>query len=299
MKSAVVWSDDLLSYDFGRGHPLRSERCKMGVEELSKIDSLDFVEPRYATEDEIALVHTREYIEMVRSGKAGDLDTPVSRKLFDPARLSVGATLKAVELLKEDYRLSVNLCGGWHHAFENKARGFCIFNDVAIGAKYAQRLGFKKVFIIDWDVHHGDGTQRIFKGDKSVFTMSIHQHPATQYPYVSGYESENDETNLNVPLMPSESEQEIMKRVLPLIPQFVKPFKPDIMIVQMGVDGHRDDPMSSLDLSDRFYDSISKIVARCAKNNDFPVVLLGGGGFNFPKTAKLWRTIVENFMEEM
>ena len=299
MKFAVVWSDELLSYDFGPGHPLRSDRCKIGFEELLRIDSLEVVKPRYATEDEIALVHDKEYIKSVKEGKAGDLDTPISKEIFDPARLSVGATLRGVELLKEGYKLSVNLCGGWHHAFENKARGFCIFNDVAIGARYAQVLGFKKVFIIDWDVHHGDGTQRIFKGDRNVFTMSIHQHPATQYPYVSGYESENDETNLNVPLMPSDSEQEIMKRVLPLIPQFVKPFRPDLMIVQMGVDGHREDPMSSLDLSDRFYDSISRIVARCAKNNGFPVILLGGGGFNFPKTAQLWRMIVENFVREM
>ncbi len=299
MRAALVWSDDLLSYDFGAGHPLRSQRCKWGAEEISKIEGIEVVEPRMASEDELQLVHTPEYVEAVKSGRAGDLDTPVSPELFDPAHLSVGATLRGIELLKESYRLVVNVCGGWHHAFENRARGFCIFNDVAIGARFAQKLRFEKVFIIDWDVHHGDGTQRIFKGDRRVFTMSIHQHPSTQYPYVSGYESENDETNYNVPIPPSESEQDVLKRVLPLIPQLVRPFKPDLMIVQMGVDGHRDDPMSSLDLSDRFYDSISKIVARCAKNNDFPVVLLGGGGFNFPKTAQLWRMIVENFIKEM
>ena len=299
VKAALIWSDELLSYDFGSGHPMRSVRCKMGAEEISKIPSIDIVKPRYATEEELSLVHTPDYINRVKSGKAGSLDTPVTKYIYDPARLSVGATLKAVELFEEGYRLAVNVCGGWHHAFENEARGFCIFNDIAVGTRFAQNRGFKKVFIIDWDVHHGDGTQRIFKGDNTVFTMSIHQHPSTQYPYVSGYESENDETNLNVPILPSESEQEVMKKVLPLIPRYVKPFKPDIMFVQMGVDGHREDPMSSLDLSERFYDSISRIVARCAKNNGFPVVLLGGGGFNFPKTARLWRMIVENFIEEM
>ncbi len=299
MKAALVWNDELLSYDFGEGHPLRSERCKWGVEEISKIEGLDVIPPRYASEDEIALVHTNEYIEMVRKGLAGDLDTPVSPSLFNPARLSVGATLKGIDLLREGYSLAINVCGGWHHAFENKARGFCIFNDVAIGAKYAQKKGFPKIFIIDWDVHHGDGTQRIFKKDNSVFTMSIHQHPSTQYPYFSGYERENDPTNLNVPILPSEDEQEIMKKVLPLIPRFVEPFKPNLMIVQMGVDGYKGDPMSGIDLSERFYDAVSKTVSRCAKNNDFPVILLGGGGFNFPKTAQLWALIVENFMMEM
>ncbi len=300
MRAALVWSDELLSYDFGYGHPMRSSRCKMGVEELSKIKELEIFPPRYAEEEELLFVHTEDYVISVKEGKAGDLDTPVPPSMYDPARLSAGATLRAVELtLNEGYDIAVNLCGGWHHAFENRARGFCIFNDVALAARYAQKLGAKRVFILDWDEHHGDGTQKIFYNDDTVFTMSIHQHPSTQYPYVSGYESENTKTNFNIPIMPGEREQDILKRVLPQIPLKVRPFKPDFFIVQMGVDGHKDDPMSSIDLGDRFYEEIAKIFARCVKNHNSKVILLGGGGFNFPKTAELWRKIVETFIENM
>ena len=300
VKAALVWDDRLLRYDFGPNHPLRSERCRMGVEELEKIDGIDLIEPRYATEEELKLVHTEDYIEAVKMGRAGDIDTPIDPGIYDPARLSVGATLRAIELvMKEGYRLAVNICGGWHHAFEDRARGFCIFNDVAIGARYAQKLGARKVFVVDWDVHHGDGTQRIFLEDDSVFTLSIHQHPSTQYPYTSGYESENTKTNLNIPIRPGTSESEILKMTIPTMITRIRAFLPDILLVQMGVDGHRDDPMSGIEMSEKFYDSASKTLGRCAKNLKIPVVLLGGGGFNFPRTAQLWRMIVENFMEHM
>jgi len=299
-RAALVWSEDLLSYDFGAGHPMRSERCKRGVEEIMKIEGIEILKPRYATEEELMLFHTESYIKSVKEGHGGDLDTPFSADMYDPARLSVGATLRAVEaVVREGYRIAVNVCGGWHHAFEDKARGFCIFNDVVIGARFAQKLGAERVFIIDWDEHHGDGTQRAFYDDDSVFTLSIHQHPATQYPYISGYEDENHATNCNIPILPGRSEEDILKEIIPTLPMKIHPFKPDLLIVQMGVDGHKEDPMSSIDLGDRFYKEISKVIAGCAKDLEMPVVLLGGGGFNFPKTAELWRMIVQIFMEKM
>ncbi len=302
-KAALIWSDELTSYDLSvvqPGHPMRGERCKMGSDAVAEIEGVDILPPRYAFKEELAFFHKMDYIEAVERGEAGDVDTPIAKALFDPARLSVGATLRAVEaVLKDGYKIAVNICGGWHHAFEDRARGFCVFNDVAIGARYAQKLGAKRIFIIDWDEHHGDGTQRAFYEDDDVFTLSIHQHPATQYPYVSGYEDENHATNLNIPIIPGRSETEIIREVIPTLSLKIRPFKPDLIIVQMGVDGHKEDPMSSIDLGDRFYEEISKVVARCAKNLGVGVVLLGGGGFNFPKTAELWKMIVKTFMEKM
>ncbi|KLO24014.1 hypothetical protein X275_01035 [Marinitoga sp. 1197] len=291
----IVWNDRLLEYDFGISHPLRSIRCKNGVEKLLKSKfEFKIVEPRYALEEEIALFHTKEYINSIKNNRGGSVETPIKDKYF-PALLSVGATLTAIESISENNKISVNLCGGWHHAFENEARGFCIFNDVVIGAKHAQNLGYKKIMIIDWDVHHGDGTQRAFLKDNTVYTISIHQHPETQYPYISGYERENTTTNLNIPIFPGMTEQDIMTKVLSQIPNEIRFFKPDMLLIQMGVDGYKYDPMSSIDLSERFYKSISTILSRCAKKNNFPVILLGGGGFYFPKTAELWKLIVEIF----
>lgn len=295
----IIWGDKLLEYDFGDGHPLRSVRCKMGVEELLKSNmNYKIIEPRYASEQEITLFHTKGYIESIKNNKGGNAETPI-KNMYNPARLSVGSTLTAIDSITADERIAVNICGGWHHAFENEARGFCIFNDVVIGAKYAQKKGYNKIMIIDWDVHHGDGTQRAFLNDDSIYTISIHQDPSTQYPYLSGYTSENRVTNLNIPIMPGENEQEIMKKVLSNIPNEIRGFKPDMLIIQMGVDGYKFDPMSSIDLSERFYESISVVLGRCAKKNRFPVILLGGGGFYFPKTAELWRLIVETFEDNM
>lgn len=289
----IIWSDELMSYDFGENHPMRSIRCKKGVEELSKLEC-KIIEPRYASEEEIALFHTKDYIKSIKNNKGGNVETP-TKNIYNPARLSVGATLTAIDSISENNRISVNLCGGWHHAFEDEARGFCIFNDVVISARYAKEKGYKKIMIIDWDVHHGDGTQRAFLNDDSVYTVSIHQDPATQYPYFTGYISENTKTNLNIPIVPEETEQEIMTKVLSALPNEIRFFKPEMLIIQMGVDGYKYDPMSSIDLSERFYEAISVVLSRCAKKNRFPVVLLGGGGFNFPKTAELWRIIVETF----
>ncbi|WP_129409307.1 histone deacetylase family protein [Marinitoga lauensis] len=291
----IVWGEKLIEYDFGEGHPLRSIRCKKGVDEILKSDTdYNLINPRYATEEELLLFHTKDYIKSIKNNIGGSSETPI-KDMYNPARLSVGATLTVVESIDENNRISVNLCGGWHHAFENQARGFCIFNDVVIGAKYSQKKGYKKVMIIDWDVHHGDGTQRAFLNDDSVYTISIHQDPSTQYPYLTGYTRENTKTNLNIPISPDETEQEIMTKVLSTIPNEIRFFKPDILIIQMGVDGYKYDPMSSIDLSERFYESISVVLSRCAKKNRFPVVLLGGGGFYFPKTAELWKLIVETF----
>ena len=293
----IIWSDELMSYDFGENHPMRSIRCKKGVEELSKLEC-KIIEPRYASEEEIALFHTKDYIESIKNNNGGSIETP-TKNMYNSARLSVGATLTAIDSISENNRISVNLCGGWHHAFEDEARGFCIFNDVVIGARYAKEKGYKKIMIIDWDVHHGDGTQRAFLNDDFVYTVSIHQDPATQYPYFTGYISENTKTNLNIPIAPEETEQEIMTKVLSVIPNEIRFFKPEMLIIQMGVDGYKYDPMSSIDLSERFYKSISVVLSRCAKKNRFPVVLLGGGGFYFPKTAELWKLIVETFEENI
>ncbi len=296
MKGTLVWSNELLSYDFGEGHPMRSVRCKLGAEELMKIPSIEVVSPRKATDEEILLFHTPEYLNLVKHGAPASMDTP-TEGLYEPALWSVGATLTAVDKAMEHGGVAVNICGGWHHAERERGKGFCIFNDIGIGIEYARKqYGIDRVMVIDWDVHHGDGTWKGFKDDKDVFTISVHQHPSTQYPYTSGFEDENDERNINIPVKPGESEEEVIKKLVPLFPRIIPPFMPQLLIIQMGVDGHKDDPMSGINLTERFYHAVAPVLARCSRKRKFPVVLLGGGGFNFPKTAQLWRGIVEDFI---
>ncbi len=298
MDTALVWGEELMAYDFGPGHPMRSHRCKAGAEEIMKIPGLKVIPPRMATEEEILLFHTPEYLQRVKRGLPASADTPTAG-LFEPALWSVGATLQATDYAIQSGGAGVNVCGGWHHAERDRGKGFCIFNDIGVGVEYARhRHGIQRVMVIDWDVHAGDGTYLGFKDDPDVFTLSIHQHPKTQYPYVHGYPEENSETNLNIPILPGESEQDIIAKTIPLIPRIVPRFGPELMIIQMGVDGHREDPMSSIDMGERFYTSIASVLARCSRKQGFPVVLLGGGGFNFPKTAQLWRKIVEAFVRE-
>ena len=296
MKGTLVWSDELLQYDFGPGHPMRSMRCKMGAEEIAKIPGIEVVTPRKATDEEILLFHTPEYLELVKYSAMASLDTP-TEGLYEPALWSVGATLTAIDSAFGHGGVSVNICGGWHHAEPARGKGFCIFNDIGVGVGYARKVyGISRVMVIDWDVHHGDGTWLGFKDDHDVFTISIHQDPKTQYPYTSGFTLENDERNINIPIAPEDSEEDVIRQLVPLFPKVIPMFAPEILIIQMGVDGHMEDPMSGIQLTDRFYHAIAPVLARCSRKRRFPVVLLGGGGFNFPKTAKLWRGIVEDFV---
>lgn len=310
---ALIYSDDFKKMDFGFGHPMRGDRYRKALEEFKKLNllsNLTIEKPKPITTDIVNLFHTSDYISKVREvsntgrGSFGE-EVPGFKGIYDIALLSVSASVTAANYIVDNnpFDVAINICGGWHHAFENKGRGFCIFNDVAITANYLlERKNVKRIMIIDYDAHHGDGTQRAFYSNSKVYTISFHQNPATLYPFRSGYESEIGEGegkgfNRNFPLSSLCNDTEFISKFNE-VPKLIKDFAPEILILQMGVDGSKQCTISGMQLTKNAYDYVSKLIVDLQKKHKFKILALGGGGFVHPMLGQNWGVQIRNFIEE-
>jgi acetoin utilization deacetylase AcuC-like enzyme len=233
----------------------------------------DFVEARPATVDEVAAVHRREYVETVRSVSASarptllDVDTICTETTYEAALLAAGAAIGAVER------------GGFslarppgHHALAGRAMGFCVFNNVAVAARFAQReLGLARVAILDWDVHHGNGTQEAFWDDDSVFFASLHQWPF--YPG-SGGPGDGSSTTLNVPLAAGAGDEEVLGALEQDVAPALEAFDPDLLLVSAGFDAAAGDPIGGLRVSEEGFAALTARAGRICERLAF--VLEGG-----------------------
>ena len=234
------------------------------------------LEPRKATEDEISLNHGREYVrEVGRRCKEGESyldggDTVVCPDSFEAALLSAGAGLTAVDQVI-DGKCDNVFCAvrpPGHHAENSQAMGFCLFNNAAISARYAQtQKGLDRIMIFDWDVHHGNGTQNSFYSDPSVFYSSIHQFPF--YPGTgAGDETGTGDglgTTLNFP-MPAYSQDADYMAVLEnkLVPKIFE-FNPDLIILSAGFDAHQNDPLANMEISTACFGAMTKMILATAE----------------------------------
>lgn len=307
----LVYSDDFKKLDFGPGHPMRGDRYQKAMDEFRKINLLDKLKiekPESVKDDLITLFHTPDYVNKVREvsnsgrGTYGD-EVPAVKGIYDIILLSVSASITAANYVTDkDYNVGINICGGWHHAFENRGRGFCVFNDVAIVANYLlKRKKLNRIMIIDYDAHHGDGTQRAFYDNPEVFTISFHQDPTTLYPFRTGYENEIGEGeglgfNKNFPLPQFCTDTEFIAK-FNQVTELIQDFKPEILILQMGVDGSRECQISNMQLTDGSYDHVSKTIVNLQKEINFKIIALGGGGFVHPMLGKNWGVQINNFID--
>ena len=225
------------------GHPEGQERIR-----ALHAAYPDFAEARPATVEEVAAVHGLDHVETVRvvSGSGHptllDADTICTETTYEAALLAAGAAIQAAEL------------GGFslarppgHHALPDRAMGFCLFNNVAVAARFAQReLDLARVAILDWDVHHGNGTQEIFWGDASVFFASLHQWP--YYPG-SGGPGEGNDTTLNVPLEAGSGDEVVLAALDDLVLPALEAFGPDLLLVSAGFDAAAGDPLGGLEVT--------------------------------------------------
>jgi acetoin utilization deacetylase AcuC-like enzyme len=258
----------------GPRHPERPERFDAAFSAVQDLE-LAPIEPRVANEDEIALCHSREYIRLVErevmtgSRELSTGDTSISPGSFDAALRATGGVLNAVDAVfartVQNAFCIVRPPG--HHATPDRGMGFCLFDNIAVAARYAQRkYRAERVLIADWDVHHGNGTQDIFYSDGSVFFFSTHQHP--WYPG-TGLADETGEgkgagKTLNCPLPAGSGRAEILgafeERLLPAAEQF----KPDLVLISAGFDSRIDDPLGNFLLNDADFADLTRVMLEIA-----------------------------------
>jgi len=249
-------------------HPERPDRLR-GLQRAYP----DFVSARAATVAEIESCHDSSFVARVQAlARAGetvllDPDTVLTPTTYEAALLAAGAAMDAVEL------------GGFalvrppgHHALPDRAMGFCIFGNAAIAVRFGQReLGFARVAVLDWDVHHGNGTQAIFRGDSSVLFVSLHQWPL--YPG-SGGPGDGDETTVNVPLPAGSGDGEYLEAMERIVEPAIVSFDPDLLVVSAGFDAAADDPLADMRLTEEGFRALADRAGRLC---DRVALVLEGG----------------------
>ena len=286
MKVAYITDDIYLQHNTGAMHPESADRLKAINKAIEPLHpSLTFKSPISASERILEFVHSSEHIENIKNicayGGSIDSDTVCSSDSFDAARMASGAGIVALDGIKsgEFERAFCAVRPPGHHARPEQAMGFCLFNNIAIAARYAQSIGYEKVMIIDFDVHHGNGTQDTFYADDSVFYFSSHQ--AYTYPG-TGSESDRGQGKgegytANFLMMPESMDSELLDIYENDLPPCIDRFKPDIILVSAGYDLHESDPLAQLNITT---EGIRKMVRLILKSADVPFVFFLEGGYN-------------------
>lgn len=301
-KVGFLYDDVFLAHEMPSGHPESKDRLIAITESLKKTDlwqSLFHIKPRKAEKADVLLVHSAAYYEKV-SGFTGyfDADTYVSERSVEAALFAVGAVLESVDRCRSG-AIDSAFCAvrpPGHHAEANRAMGFCIFNNAAAGARYAQKAGYGKVFIADFDVHHGNGTQHIFEDDDTVFYFSTHQYP--HYPGTgSGLEKGRGKGTgftYNIPMHPGAGDKDYLAAYGEVLPRLVRDFSADMVIVSAGYDLHSSDPLAGIMVSSEGIRGIVRSILLAA--GDKPCIFCLEGGYNLVSLAESVRVTLEEML---
>lgn len=204
------------------------------------------VEPNPAADSDIALVHSKEYIHKLKKGELSTeeiykLELPYSKELVDASWICAGGTIMACRVALDE-KIGIHLGGGFHHAFSDHGEGFCVLNDIAIGIKVVQKEKLvKKVLVIDCDLHQGNGTTSIFKGDNTVFTFSIHQE--------NNYPIPKPKSDLDIGLADGTGDSEYLLNLKTHIPNIIDKFNPELLVYVAGSDPYQYDQLGGFNLS--------------------------------------------------
>lgn len=236
----------------------------------------DFVEPGRALDEEIALVHTLEYIDKLKHGRFSDaeltrMEVPYSAALVQAFWVAAGGTIAACRQALRG-SCAVTLCGGFHHAFPDHGEGFCLINDVAIAIRTLQRSDvMRRALTVDCDVHHGNGTAEVFRQDPSVFTLSIHQRD--NYPYTK------PPSDIDIHLEDRTRDETYLLRLGQGLASALGAFRPDLIVYLAGADPYEQDQLGGLALTMEGLRRRDRLVFETARNAGIPVAVTLAGGY--------------------
>ncbi|TSB48085.1 acetoin utilization protein AcuC [Alkalicoccobacillus porphyridii] len=306
-EAAFIYSSEEHLYHFHEKHPFNPRRLRLTMDLLQYSGALDqsmILKPRYATDQELALVHDQAFIEAVKQAGCGRLveeqarnygigtdDTPFFEGMHEAASLLVGGTLTAVDaVMNGSYSHALHLAGGLHHGFKGKASGFCIYNDSAIAIEYLKQNYQARVLYVDTDAHHGDGVQWCFYDDPDVFTLSIHETGRYLFPGTGSVTEKGAGAGygmkLNIPLEAFTEDESFLESYETTFREVVEFFRPDVIITQNGADSHYLDPLTHLHTSLKSFHAIPKLAHELAHTYcNGRWVAVGGGGYDH------WRVV--------
>ena len=305
-RTAVVTDRRYLRHFAGRGHPERPERLSAMIDmaEAMAGSEVALIAPRAAERDEIALCHDPAFIEEVERTRqfdrfAFDADTYTSRDSFDAAVLAAGGVLTAIEavLAGEVENAFALVRPPGHHALAARAMGFCLFNNVAIGAAWlARRRGLSRVAIVDWDVHHGNGTQELFYESADVMYMSIHQYPF--YPGTGAFNELGAGAGagytVNAPMPATFGDDEYLRIFDDLLMPMARRFNPEFVLVSAGFDCHYRDPLGGMRVTEAGFLAMTRrlkrLAAECCAGR---MAMILEGGYDLCALAESGRAVLE------
>lgn len=329
MKTALIWDEKYSEHDIGKQKYVLSKELEMNsglafenpyrlnlvhelLEKTQLINKMVAYKPEFAREEDLLKVHTTEMVEKVKEASKNKVNIEVgeaavsSPGAYEIALLSAGGAKKAIDVVfeEQDVKQSYALIRPpGHHATRTSPMGFCLFNNVAVAVEYAkEKFGMERVLVLDWDVHHGNGTQDIFYHDPSVLFISIHQDK--NYPLEGGEIAETGENdgkgfNINIPLIPGCGDQEYIKVIDQIITPAVNAFKPQLIIISAGQDANLYDPLSRMMVTrEGFRTMVTKVRELAAVHCADRLVIIQEGGYSLPYFPIATLGVIEGLLDE-
>jgi acetoin utilization protein AcuC len=299
-RPALIWDPELAAYDFGESHPLNPVRLTLAVGLMDAFGMLtpqNVISPSPASEEDLLLVHSPEYVAAVRRAGTsgadflptmglGTGDDPVFPRMHEIASLTCGASIRGIEeVASGPRRRTFSIAGGMHHAHRDRAAGFCVYNDAAVGIAVArQRHHGLRILYVDIDAHHGDGVQEAFADTPDVMTISMHESGLYMFPG-TGFSSEigrgpGEGFAANVPMPPFATDECFALAFEEVVVPLARAFRPDLIVGQLGADAHHSDPLTDLGLTLPGYRRLVRgIIGLADELCDGRLAAVGGGGY--------------------
>ncbi len=320
---ALVYGDELMKHHLSDQHPLQPIRVKLAMDLIRStglIEHAHLLPPRRATLQELELVHSRRYIDLVRrlsdpsrrdevppedvdDAGFGSADNPISDELHEGAALVAGATLVAAQAIESGAALhAFSPAGGLHHAHRERASGFCTYDDPAIACQWLKDQGHRVAYV-DVDVHHGDGVEHIFQADPDVLTISLHESgrylfPGTGFPNDCGV-GPGRGSAANLPFAPFTWDEPWLEAFDKVVPALLRRFKPTVLVTQDGCDTHYLDPLAHLVTTTRIWPHVGRMFHELAHELcEGRWLALGGGGYAiYEVVPRAWTLLFAEMVE--